>query len=209
MEEVTPLTIPRLSGRFDAEFYSTLDSSSQGMMKAYVLDTLAPQLAGKLTPTPFYTNKDYFSNFNKDYPWTDDHGVQFLFGEQWLMLGKAVQFGDHESAKKIMRTTDPKTIKSIGRSVTPYDDAQWSAQRYNWMVYGLIQKAKHNASFGEKIMSKAGLFPVEAAPGDTIWGVGAGKDKAAQIDNWRGTNLLGFAIMEARWHLENGTTDQA
>eukprot|EP01067_Filipodium_phascolosomae_P005614 Filipodium_phascolosomae@DN36_c0_g1_i1.p1 len=91
-----------------------------------------------------------------------------------------------------LRTSNlPKKFESVRT-----DDEQWGFQRFNWMVYGLIQKAKHNSDFHEKIMSDSGIFPVEAAPRDVIWGVGVGKEK------------VGFAIMEARWHLENTITDQ-
>eukprot|EP01067_Filipodium_phascolosomae_P005615 Filipodium_phascolosomae@DN36_c0_g1_i2.p1 len=196
MIDATPKTISRLRGRFSNEFYELLESRSQKNLKQYVHKTLAPELAQTFKPTPFYTTTDYFSNFNQEHPWTDDHDVHFLFGEQWLMLGKALLFEDLESAKKIRKCKDPKRIKSIGRQVTPYDDEQWGFQRFNWMVYGLIQKAKHNSDFHEKIMSDSGIFPVEAAPRDVIWGVGVGKEK------------VGFAIMEARWHLENTITDQ-
>ncbi|MDR0273088.1 MAG: NADAR family protein, partial [Clostridiales bacterium] len=45
---------------------------------------------------------------------------------------------------------------------------------------------------------------VEASPLDTIWGIGYSKDndKAANPQNWRGLNLLGFALMEVRDELK-------
>jgi predicted NAD-dependent protein-ADP-ribosyltransferase YbiA (DUF1768 family) len=40
----------------------------------------------------------------------------------------------------------------------------------------------------------------EASPVDRIWGIGLAADHehAAQPSNWRGLNLLGFALMRAR-----------
>lgn len=40
----------------------------------------------------------------------------------------------------------------------------------------------------------------EAAPRDRIWGIGMGKNNPLAQDpaNWKGKNLLGFALMEAR-----------
>ncbi|MFL5864642.1 MAG: NADAR domain-containing protein, partial [Solirubrobacteraceae bacterium] len=44
---------------------------------------------------------------------------------------------------------------------------------------------------------------VEASPLDRIWGIGMSADdnQAAQPHRWRGLNLLGFALMEARTRL--------
>ena len=40
----------------------------------------------------------------------------------------------------------------------------------------------------------------EGAPRDRIWGIGMGKNNPLAQDpaNWKGKNLLGFALMEAR-----------
>ncbi len=44
---------------------------------------------------------------------------------------------------------------------------------------------------------------VEASPLDRIWGIGLAADDEAAFDpeRWRGQNLLGFALMEARERL--------
>ena len=44
---------------------------------------------------------------------------------------------------------------------------------------------------------------VEASPLDRIWGIGLAADdqRAADPAPWRGLNLLGFALMEARARL--------
>jgi predicted NAD-dependent protein-ADP-ribosyltransferase YbiA (DUF1768 family) len=41
---------------------------------------------------------------------------------------------------------------------------------------------------------------VEASPRDRVWGIGisAGHEHATDPARWRGLNLLGFALMEAR-----------
>ncbi|MDG4865613.1 NADAR domain-containing protein, partial [Streptomyces sp. T-3] len=44
---------------------------------------------------------------------------------------------------------------------------------------------------------------VEASPLDRVWGIGLAKDDERADDpaRWRGLNLLGFALMEARERL--------
>jgi len=41
---------------------------------------------------------------------------------------------------------------------------------------------------------------VEASPRDRIWGIGMGRDNPSveRPSQWRGHNLLGFALMQAR-----------
>ena len=53
------------------------------------------------------------------------------------------------------------------------------------------------------LMSTSGRVLVEASPRDRIWGIGHGRDHAdaTRPGAWRGLNLLGFALMEARARL--------
>lgn len=50
------------------------------------------------------------------------------------------------------------------------------------------------------ITNRETVYLVEASPVDEIWGVGLSKESAKIEDpnNWRGENLLGFALMEVR-----------
>jgi hypothetical protein len=65
------------------------------------------------------------------------------------------------------------------------------------------------AKFGQHQALRAFLFAaearvlVEASPHDRVWGIGlrAGQGEAVGPEGWRGLNLLGFALMEARARL--------
>ena len=48
---------------------------------------------------------------------------------------------------------------------------------------------------------------VEASPVDTVWGTGLARDHvdASTVSKWRGLNLLGFALMQARRELRGGS----
>jgi len=53
------------------------------------------------------------------------------------------------------------------------------------------------------LLATAGRVLVEASPADRVWGIGLAADdrRAGQPSQWRGLNLLGFALMEARERL--------
>jgi ribA/ribD-fused uncharacterized protein len=61
------------------------------------------------------------------------------------------------------------------------------------MLIHIIQLKKYLIWTGDKIL-------VEASPYDTIWGIGlkATDERATDITQWRGENLLGFSLMIVR-----------
>ncbi len=45
--------------------------------------------------------------------------------EMWMMVQKARLFGDEQVAKEMLRTTDPKVHKALGRKVKNFDNIVW------------------------------------------------------------------------------------
>ena len=66
-----------------------------------------------------------------------------------------------------------------------------------------MAKYGQNTALQHYLLSTAPAVLVEASPMDRVWGVGlgAGDAKAHRPADWRGLNLLGFALMEARQRL--------
>lgn len=200
-----PATIQRHTGRFPAAFYQLLETGTEHDLLEYIrTDVGFISALGSDIPAiyPFYSNVHEFSNFNKKHEMKMQNGgetLAFPYLEKWIMWGKANLFGDTNNAKRVLSCDNPADAKRLGRQVNNYDDVAWKRHRYNWMVQGLLLKASSCPEFAEVLVKNA-KFAVEGAKNDKIWGVGLDwQDRAIfDIKNWRGTNILGFALMEAR-----------
>lgn len=91
-------------------------------------------------------------------------------------------------------------IKKLGRQVQGYDDAVWAKVRQQISVRGNYEKFSQNEDLKEYLLSTGDKILVEASPKDIIWGIGLDEvsPDAPKPGNWRGQNILGFALMEVR-----------
>ena len=127
-------------------------------------------------------------------------GVTYPTAEHYMMAEKARLFGDTAAAEKILATGDPRRAKALGRRVTGFDEEVWARERYDIVVRGNVAKFGAHPRLRDFLLSTTGKVLVEASPLDTIWGIGLDEhDPAARVPSrWRGLNLLGFALMDAR-----------
>ena len=130
-------------------------------------------------------------------------GVSYPTAEHWMMAEKARLFGDAGALQRILAAPHPGAAKAIGREVRAFDEAAWSAARYGIVVRGNLAKFSAADSLREFLLGSHQRVLVEASPLDYVWGIGlAGEDeRARQPSLWRGSNLLGFALMEVRERL--------
>ncbi|RKE19005.1 NADAR family protein [Streptomyces sp. TLI_171] len=135
-------------------------------------------------------------------PFTVD-GVQYRTAEHWMMAGKARLFGDEEILPRILQSRTPAEAKKLGRLVRGFDDARWTAQRFDLVVAGSVAKFGQDDRLRAYLVRTGGRVLVEASPLDRIWGIGLAADdeRANSPAQWPGLNLLGFALMEARAQL--------
>jgi hypothetical protein len=135
-------------------------------------------------------------------PFTAD-GVEYATAEHWMMAGKARLFGDTEAERKAVAATSPAAAKKVGRTVRGFDEETWRRHRYDIVVAGSTHKFGHHADLRAYLLGTGGRVLVEASPVDRIWGIGvpADDERAQDPARWRGLNLLGFALMEARERL--------
>ncbi|TKG95120.1 NADAR family protein [Puteibacter caeruleilacunae] len=128
------------------------------------------------------------------------NNLTYKTAEHWMMAQKALMFNDRESFEKIVKCDTPKEAKLLGRQVSGFDKKIWEDNRFRIVKFGNIHKFNQNRAYGEYLLQTGSKILVEASPVDTIWGVGLAKEsnQIGDINAWRGLNLMGFALMEAR-----------
>ena len=127
-------------------------------------------------------------------------GVKYHTAEQYMMAQKALLFGDSAVYDEIMAASHPKQFKTLGRKITPFDEATWNSHKKDIVVCGNLAKFSQNTAMGEFLLGTGNRILVEASPYDKIWGIGraASDDNIENPHTWRGENNLGFALMEVR-----------
>ena len=127
-------------------------------------------------------------------------GTSYQTAEQYMMAEKARLFGDAATFKKIMAASGPRECKAHGRTVVGFDPAVWDGHKCDIVLRGTLAKFSQNAELREYLLGTGDAVLVEASPYDRIWGVGLAQDDPLIRDprNWRGENLLGIVLMEAR-----------
>ncbi len=137
-------------------------------------------------------------------------GQVFASAEHYMMWRKAQLFGDHDVAAEVLKATSPARAKELGRQVSGFDSEMWTRHRWEIVVSGSLAKFTSDPALTAYLVGTGDAVLVEASPDDRIWGIGLTADdpRAAVPSRWRGLNLLGFALMEARSRIE-GTAERA
>lgn len=127
-------------------------------------------------------------------------GITYSCSEQYMMAEKARLFNDGEMLKKIMETKYPKEMKAYGRAVQNFNPVIWEENCYEIVKRASKAKFSQNPELLEFLFTTGKRILVEASPRDRIWGIGMGKSNpdAENPIKWRGKNLLGFALTQAR-----------
>jgi ribA/ribD-fused uncharacterized protein len=135
-------------------------------------------------------------------PFTVD-AVEYATAEHWMMARKARLFGDPEAERQVLAAGHPSLAKRAGRLVRDFDHAVWERERFRIVVEGSVHKFAAHPGLRDFLLNTGDRVLVEASPVDRVWGIGlTATDEAAEDPGrWRGLNLLGFALMEARTRL--------
>ena len=132
-------------------------------------------------------------------PFTVD-GVTYATAEHWMMAGKARLFDDEDALARVLAAGHPSEAKKAGRLVRGFDEETWTRERFGIVVEGSVHKFAADEELRGFLLGTGERVLVEASPVDRVWGIGLAADDPAAEDpeRWRGPNLLGFALMEAR-----------
>lgn len=134
--------------------------------------------------------------------------VTYNTTEHWMMAHKALIFRNFDIYQQIIVAKTPGEAKALGREVRNFDRTTWAKYRSEVVITGNIHKFNQHPALLSYLLNTKPRILVEASPVDVIWGIGLAKDNAiaTDVNEWRGLNLLGWAIMEARDFLQtNGT----
>jgi hypothetical protein len=127
-------------------------------------------------------------------------GIPYPTAEHYMMAEKARMFGDGKTLSLILEAPGPDAAKVLGRRVKGFDEAKWTAGCFDIVVCGNLAKFGQSAELRAYLAGTGDQVLVEASPLDRIWGVGLAADdpRAQNPQQWRGMNLLGFALMKVR-----------
>lgn len=131
--------------------------------------------------------------------------------EQYMMFQKASLFKDDRIKQKIIQEHNPKNIKKLGREVKNFNNETWNQYKEFIVYQGNLLKFSSNEDLKEKLLKTGNKVLIETSPFDAVYGIGLdyyGRSLNKQqfdlfnVDDWQGSNLLGFALMQVRDELK-------
>jgi len=143
--------------------------------------------------------------FSQWFPSPFKHERQkYLTAEHWMMAEKARLFGDERTLAKILDADNPSKAKALGRTVHGFDSNAWDAAKLDIVIRGNTLKFRTHKNMATVLRKTGTAILVEASPVNPVWGIGlaATDPRASDPKEWKGQNLLGFALMHVRDQLE-------
>ncbi|KAF0704565.1 Aste57867_7326 [Aphanomyces stellatus] len=131
-------------------------------------------------------------------------GRGYATAEHYMMAQKAYLFGDTATGDAVVATSDPNEAKALGRQAKGFNAALWDAHKSEIVEQGNFYKFSAHKELQARLLATNNKVLVDATPWDKLWAVGLSTDHkdVKSPAKWPGTNLLGFALMAVRTHLE-------
>jgi ribA/ribD-fused uncharacterized protein len=183
--------------------------------------------------TFFFHLTSPFSNFHPaKFEYKD---LTFISNEQFMMYSKAKTFADEATAEKIIAINNEPLAKDfidgkiyredivkdrelsaqwqnlmmkakkLGRGVKNYDESIWNKRRIKVVLFGAMLKFTQNLDVKQILVNTGDTYMIEAAPRDSIWGIGLSEYDAKRTppENWPGLNFLGKVLDEVKSEFKN------
>lgn len=127
-------------------------------------------------------------------------GIKFTSAEQYIMYRKCLILGDTDTANKVLTTNDVAAQQKLARNTSKYSEVIWDGMRQIVAMRGLMAKFSQNKDLLDQLTATGDAYLVECAWSDKVWacGIGLDSDDKQEMKNWKGKNILGFALMEVR-----------
>jgi ribA/ribD-fused uncharacterized protein len=126
------------------------------------------------------------------------------FSEKAIMLCKASLMGDTKTFNLILKAPNPYIAKKLGRQVHPFNEELWQKNVCYIAKDIVICKFNSSETLKKKLLDTDDALLAETSPRDKIWGIGMSNNLDISYPyKWKGCNILGWALMEARDVLKN------
>jgi ribA/ribD-fused uncharacterized protein len=132
-------------------------------------------------------------------------GTVYPTAEHFMMAEKARVFEYKSSVNSellhhIIEAPHPQKAKQLGRQIEGFTNEEWNQHRFDVVVKASYAKFSQNKELKEFLLGTGKRVLAEASPADKVWGTGLAEDHvdATNPFKWKGLNLLGFALIEAR-----------
>ena len=131
--------------------------------------------------------------------------VYVTFAEKAVMLCKAAVMEDYVSYAAIASAATPDQAKILGRKVAPWDQSRWSLVVCDVALAVVTQKFVQVSGLADLLLSTGERLIGEMTARDKNWGTGLDSTPGTASDpsRWPGTNILGWALMVARYMLRS------
>jgi hypothetical protein len=102
-----------------------------------------------------------------------------------------------------MNTSSQSAQKQLGKEVKNFNTDRWNKVCFSIVYKGNYAKFTQHDDLKRELLSTGNTILVEASSYDQIWGIGKGEreDGVEDAINWKGSNLLGFAITTVKQEL--------
>lgn len=133
--------------------------------------------------------------------------ISITFSEKAIMLCKASLFNDDKYFNLIYKAKTPTIVKQLGRQCK-FDQNIWNKYICDIALEVIYQKFTKVNKLKDILINTDEHIIAETSSRNKIWGIGMSINNNENIypSKWKGTNILGWALMSVRYELINNNS---